>query len=326
MDSSMNSKILYLTGGDVRSLNISPAQARDAVREAFERHFDGKSQSLKKGSLMLGPGHGFQTMVAADAGAGIATVKWVAIAQVEPNSDRAGINGVVCVSDYTTGQPVALMDGNEITLIRTAALSSVAASLMVTALPKSIGMIGCGLQAVAHLDAFRDLFPSLTHVYAFSKEKSSSDKFVDDARAKGLTGEATESPEPVLENSDVVVTMVPGGPGLVPFLDANRLKSEVFVSAVDLGRSWIPESLSAFQFLATDSLTQGHAPLDVNGEPVDTEKFHTDLTRLAGEKSAPVAGRKLFCFKGYALADLALANLVLKLAKERGRVGMELPR
>jgi len=322
----MNSAILYLSGDDVRSLNISPAQARDAVREAFERHFDGKSQSLKKASLALGPGHGFQTMVAADAGAGIATVKWVAMAQVEPNSKRAGINGVICVSDYTTGEPVALMDGNEITLIRTAALSSVAASLMVTEPPKSIGMIGCGMQAVAHLDAFRDLFPSLAHVYAFSKRKSSSDKFVDTARDTGLTGEATDSPEPVLENSDIIITMVPGGPGLVPFLDANRLKSEVFVSAVDLGRSWIPESFPAFQFLATDSLTQGRAPFDINGEPVNTAKFHTDLTGLAGEKPAPVAGRKLFCFKGYALADLALANLVLKLAKEQGGVGVELSR
>jgi len=233
---------------------------------------------------------------------------------------------VICVSDYATGEPVALMDGNLITLLRTAALSSVAASLMVTEKPKNIGMIGCGMQAVAHLDAFLDLFPSLTHVYAYSSEKSSSDRFVATARDKGLTGQATDSPEPVLYQSDIVITTVPGGPGLVPFLDANRLKSEVFVSAVDIGRSWIPESFTAFDFLATDSLTQGHAPFDVKGEPVDTARFHTDLTGLAGEKPAPIAGRKLFCFKGYALADLALANLVLKRAKERGGVGMELPR
>lgn len=91
-----------------------------------------------------------------------------------------------------------------------------------------------------------------------------------------------------------------------------------------LAEAGFPNPFPAFQFLATDSLTQGHAPSDVNGEPVNTAKFHTDLTRLAGEKPTPVAGCKLFCFKGYALADLALANLVLKLAKERG--GIELPR
>lgn len=145
--------------------------------------------------------------VAADAGAGIATVKWVAMAQVEPNSARAGINGVICISDYTTGEPAALMDGNEITLIRAAALSSVAAPLMVTETPKSIGMIGCGMQAVAHLDTFRDLFPSLAHVYAFSRKKSSSDKFVATARDKGLTGEATYSSELVLDTSDIIITM-----------------------------------------------------------------------------------------------------------------------
>lgn len=321
----MNSELLYLSADDVRSLSIGPTQARVAIREAFERHAEGKSQSLKKGALFLGPGHGFQTMVAADADAGIATVKWVAIAPVTPNSKKAGVNGVICVSDFTTGEPIALMDGNEITLMRTAAMSAVAASLMVNGTPETIGMIGCGMQALAHLDAFCDLFPSLHHVYAFSRGKCSSEKLVETARGKQLTGEATDSPAPVLENSDIVITMVPGGPDLVPFLDANRLKSEAFVSAVDIGRSWIPETLPAFRLLATDSLAQGLAPYGPNNEPVTTVKFHTDLSGLASEKPEPVAGRKLFCFRGYALADLALANLAIKLAKELA-VGIKLPR
>ena len=321
----MNCKILYLSADDVRSLRIGPTQARIAIQEAFERHANGKSQSLRKTSLFIGPGHGFQSMIAADADAGIATIKWVAMAPAAPHNKQAGINGIICVSDFTAGQPIALMDGNEITLIRTAAMSAVAASLMVNGTPKTIGMIGCGMQSFAHLDAFCSLFPSLEHLYAFSRQKRSSEKLVAAAVGRQLTGEATDSPDTVLKNADVLITMVPGGPTLVPFLDANRLKSEVFVSAVDVGRSWIPETLPAFQLLATDSLTQGLAPHGPNNEPVTTVKFHTDLARLAGERPEPVAGRKLFCFRGYALADLALASLILKRANEQ-KVGIELPR
>jgi ornithine cyclodeaminase/alanine dehydrogenase len=321
----MNSKLLYLTAADVRSLAIGPEQARTAILSAFERHFRGMSHSLKKASLSLGAGHGFQAMVAADADAGVATVKWVAMSPVEPGSQRAGINGVICVSDYVTGEPVAVMDGNEVTLIRTAALSAAAASLMVSRAPKTIGMIGCGMQAYGHLAAFHDLFPSLEHVYACSLQAWHAEKLVEAANRRGLTGEISVTPGAALENSDILISMVPGGPGLVPFLDANRLKKDVFVSAVDLGRSWLPATFPAFDFLATDSLSQGNAPSDVNGDAVSTVTYHTDLTALTGEKSVPAGGRKLFCFKGYALADLAIADLAFNLAKQRD-VGIQLPR
>ena len=321
----MSGKILYLSAEDVRSLNINPAMARTAMKEAYERHAAGLSESQKKGSLFIGPGHGFQTMVAADSGAGIATVKWVAMSPVEPGSGRAGINGIVIVSDYTTGEPVAILDGNLVTLLRTAAMSAVAASMMIVEAPQSIGFVGCGMQALAHLDAFCSLYPSLKHVYAFNLDKSAAERLVGYAKGKGMTGDAVDGHDSVLENADIVITTVPGGPNLVPFLDANKLKKDAFVSAVDLGRSWLPETFPSFQWLVTDSLSQGDAPWDVKTEPVTTAKFHTDLTQMAGEKPSPVSGRKLFCFKGYALADLTLAGLAYNLAKEKG-IGQELPR
>lgn len=321
----MTGKILYLSAEDVRSLNIDPTRARTALQQAYERHAAGLSVSRKKESLYLGPGHGFQTMVAADSGAGIATVKWVAMAPVEAGSGRAGINGVVIVSDYRSGEPVAILDGNLITLLRTAAMSAVAASMMITEAPHSIGFIGCGMQAQAHLDAFRDLYPSLKTVYAFNPRRPAAECLLGHAQNLGFTGEVVDAPDRVLAHADIIITTVPGGPTLVPFLDANKLGKNAFVSAVDLGRSWLPTSFPAFQWMVTDSLSQGDAPWDVNSDPVTTARFHADLTQLAGEKTPPVAGRKLFCFKGYALADLVLADLACRLAKEQG-IGQELPR
>lgn len=320
-----NDPILYLSAADVRALNIDPDLARTTMRRAYERHAEGLSDSLKKGSLYLGPGHGFQTMVAADSGAGIATVKWVAMAPTVHGSGRAGINGLIVVSDYVTGEPVAMMDGNLITLLRTAAMSAVAASLQIVDAPHSIGFIGCGMQALAHVDAFCALYPSLQHVYAFNLNKAPAERLVAYAKGKGVDGVAVESYEDVLKDADIVISTVPGGPNLVPFLDANKLRKNAFVSAVDLGRSWLPESFPAFQWLVTDSLSQGNAPWDVNSEPVTTATFNADLTQMIGQKLAPAEGRQLFCFKGYALADLALADLVYRLAQDQD-IGLRLPR
>jgi alanine dehydrogenase len=190
--------------------------------------------------------------------------------------------------------------------------------------PAVIGMIGCGLQAYAHLDAFRDLYPGLQHVLAFSRSRGSAEKLA--AAATALTAAVVDDANAILTRADIVISMVPGAPGLRPFLDARRLKPVSFACAVDTGRSWMPESLPAFDMLATDSLAQSTAPYDVDGNPVTTARFETDLVQLADRQGlAAATKRSLFCFRGVSLADLALAGLVVAKAKASGR-GLTLPR
>lgn len=321
----MSNSIIYLNAEDIRALQLSPALARQSVQTTFGDHASGLNQCLPKAALDLGPGHGFQSMAAASKADGIATIKWVSMVPVAAGSNQTGIHATICVNDYATGEPLAIMDGNEITLIRTAAMSAAAAAKMVAGSPKTIGMVGCGLQAYAHLTAFRDLFPSLEKLVAFSRSKASAEGLAEHARQSGLQAEATDIAEDVLRQSDIVISMVPGAPGLKAFLDARLLKPDAFVSAVDIGRSWIPESLSAFELRATDSLTQSKAPYDSLTKPVESAPFHTDLVELCSGKSFDLSGRKLFCFRGYGLADMALASVVLKEARKHG-AGLSLAR
>ncbi|MGX1787114.1 ornithine cyclodeaminase family protein [Bosea sp. NPDC055332] len=318
--------MLYLSRADVKSLGISPREAREAILRAFRDHAGGLNRSLPKSSLMIGPGHGFQSMAAASEADSIASMKWVAMAPTPPNSRVPGINGLIVLNDYATGVPVAVLDGDEITLVRTAALSAAAASLMAPEHPVVMGFVGCGLQAYAHLSAFLDLYPGLKKILAFSRSGSSAEQLAQAARSHGLEAQVVEDHGDLLTQSDIVISMVPGAPGLKPFLNARILKANAFVSAVDLGRSWFPDDLPAFDVLATDSLEQSKAPYDVNGDYVKTVRFDHDLAglissgyRLAGES------RSLFAFKGFALADLALAHLVHRRAMEAG-AGTALPR
>jgi ornithine cyclodeaminase/alanine dehydrogenase len=275
---------------------------------------------------MLGPGHGFQSMTAASEAQGVATLKWVAIAPVPPGSALPGINGLILASDHASGVPLAVMDGDEITLVRTAAMSAAAASLMARPDPSTIGFIGCGLQAHAHLDAFIALYPGLSEALCLSRSKVSAEALADAARTRGLAAEVSHSANELIARCDIVISMVPGAPGLEPFLDARLMKPDAFASAVDTGRSWIPETLPAFEVLATDSLAQSKAPYDVNGEPVTSVRFQHDLAGLSGLTAPITAGRRsMFCFRGFAVADLALACLVLEKAREAG-LGTRLPR
>ncbi len=322
----MSERLLYLSRDDVKGLGVDPRAAREAVLAAFRDQAAGLNRSLPKSALGLGPGHGFQAMTAASQASGIATLKWVSMAPVGPDSPVPGINALICVSDYRSGAALAVLDGDEITLIRTAALSAAAATRLAPTAPTTVGFVGCGLQAHAHLAAFVDLYPGLTTVLAFSRSRSSAERLALAASDRGLSAEIAADANDLLARSDIVISMVPGAPGLKPFLDARRMKPNAFASAVDIGRSWLPESLVAFDVLATDSLEQSTAPYDVNGNPVDTIAFGHDLVGLAGAPHPTASrGRSFFCFRGVALADLALATLVLDRARDRG-IGMSLPR
>jgi alanine dehydrogenase len=322
----MADDLVYLSRRDVAALAIAPHAAREAVLAAFRDHAAGRNRSLPKNTLEIGPGHGFQAMCAASEADGVATVKWVAMAPVPPGSAVPGINALICVNDLESGAPLALMDGDGITLIRTAAMSAAAASLLAPPEPKTIGFVGCGLQAHAHLAAFRDLYPGLTGALMLSRSRSSAERLAEAARAAGLAAEVLDDAGVLLSRCDIVISMVPGAPGLTPFLDAGRLPAAAFVSAVDIGRSWIPGTLPAFDLLVTDSLAQSKAPYDVDGRPVATVAFQDDLVRLAGTPPAPSTARRvMFCFRGFALADLALANLALQRARAAG-IGTRLER
>jgi len=321
----MTDTLHYLSAHDVRALAIPPAAARKAIIDAFRDHHHGHNLSLPKYPLKLGPGHGFQAMLAACRAQNIAALKWVAMAPVAAGSAQAGINGIICLNDYASGAPIAIIDGNEITLIRTAAMSAAAATFLAPKHARTLGMVGCGLQAHAHLAAFCDLLPELDTLIACSRSQTSAQALVDAAHARGLTASVTTSADAVVATSDVLISMVPATPGLSPFLDARQLKHDAFVSAVDIGRSWLPESLPAFNLRATDSLTQSQAPYDVHDAPVASAPFHTDLITLCADGSAIEPGRSLFCFRGFAIADLALAVLALRQAQEQG-TGTVLPR
>lgn len=318
--------LLYLSAADVLRVGVTAREARIAVLRAFEGLALGENINVPKTSLEIGPGHIFQALSAASAGAGIATLKWVAAAPVAAGADGQGINGLICVNDYASGAPVAVLDGDEITLIRTAAMSAAAAVHLAPPSPRAIGFVGCGRQALAHLDAFSDLFPGLQRALAFSRSEGSARRLAEAADEIGIDGEVVSDPDDLLRRCDIVISMVPGAPGLRAFLDARLMPEASFASAVDIGRSWIPASLGAFDVLATDSLAQSKAPYDVDTKPVEGAAFAADLSLLAsGAYTMTSPGRAMFCFRGLGLADLALAGIVVEKAKALG-IGTTLER
>lgn len=312
--------LLYLGAADIAALKPAPAQLRSTLARSFLQHGRHSVWTQPKQTLAIAPGHFFQAMCAASPDPPYAAAKWVGVAAANSERGLANVDGLVVLSDLETGQPLAIIDGNSLTVLRTAAMSGLAAEHLARRDSMSIGFVGCGQQAHGHLEALRDVLPGLTDVVCLSRSAGSARALADAARGLGLRGRETTSPGDVLA-CDVVVTTVPGAAGLTPFLDATELRPGSFVSAVDLGRSWRSETFGAFDTRIVDDNVQAQDPAN-RSKLAYPGPFDADLAMLVGG-TAPgrtdPAQRILFLFPGFALADLAVASELFVLAMQNGR-------
>ncbi|MBL8701510.1 MAG: ornithine cyclodeaminase family protein [Alphaproteobacteria bacterium] len=312
--------LLYLSEADVARVALPPDSAREAVAATFAAHHATRAGVKPKLSLEIAPGHSFQSMCAASAEAGVAINKWLGIAPLVAGSTGASIHAMVALNDYRSGRLLAVMDGNLLTAIRTAAMSALAARHLASPSPETIAFIGCGLQAHSHLAALHALYPGLRRVRAISRTPRSADALVSAAAARGLQAAASSDPAAVIAESDLVVTTVPMHAGFRPFLDPAWLRPGSFAAAVDVGRSWMAPGLAALDIRATDDRSQAGELAKALGLG-DPAPFHADLAELA---SGAVRGRTdprqraMFVFRGFALGDLAVAARIYESARSAG--------
>lgn len=321
----MQEHLLYLSEAEVAGAGISLARLREVVAAAFEAQARGTAQAASKSVLTLGSGHVFQAKPAVLRDAGIAGMKWFGLV---PSAQTTGptICSLILLSDVRTGRPLAIMGGNGITATRTAAMSAIAAQSLARAESRTIGFVGCGVQAASHLDALRLVLPQLTEVVAYSRTAASAERFADSARARGFRARTVQMPREAVEGLDVVVSTVPEGATPLEFLDPDWLAPGAFAAAVDLGRSWDRAGFTKLDILATDEHAQTRVLAGI-GRMSYAGPYAADLAEIAAgafSGRATPAQRAMFIFSGHALADLAAAQTVYETALARN-LGTRLP-
>jgi ornithine cyclodeaminase/alanine dehydrogenase-like protein (mu-crystallin family) len=148
---------LILTKKDVQQI-LTMELAVPAVEAAFAAHGRGETLMPVKVYLPLPQYDGdFRAMPAYMAGS--AGVKWV---NAHPkNPERFGlptVRGVYILSDPTNASPLAVMDATLLTAFRTGAAGAVASKYLARKAPKSLGFVGCGVQARMLLAAHRQIY------------------------------------------------------------------------------------------------------------------------------------------------------------------------
>jgi len=204
-----------ITEAQVASV-LTPTAARHALHDAFVQMGRGQGSVLARGRAageLDGASLGISAMGAVLAAAGVLGTKVY--------STRNGqFQFVVTLFSATTGLPLATLEANELTRLRTSAATAVAADALARKDAKVLAVFGAGTQARAHVEALR-LVRNFERVLVCAR--SGAEAFAAEIGAEAVDAATAAS------QADVIITATRSNEAL---FDGALVKPGAFVGAV----------------------------------------------------------------------------------------------
>lgn len=161
--------MLLLSSALIRKI-LTPAACIPLMRRAFVAEAEGRAvQPIRQ--IMSLPGNGgilgmMPGCVLGDGGLG---AKVVSVIPGNSGTKLPSHQGLVVLMDPITGSPSAILDAAAITAVRTAAATAAATDALARGDAKTLGIYGCGQQAMEHITSI-SLVRRLSKVVVFGRE------------------------------------------------------------------------------------------------------------------------------------------------------------
>lgn len=287
-----------------------------ALISALERMFIEGCEVPQRHQHQLGQDLTLLIMPAWQLG-GLLGIKTVSIAPGNAEQGLPGLFSSYSLFDASTGQPLAMLDGNEITSRRTAAASALAASRLANPASSTLLVVGSGRVAALLPAAYRAAMPGLKRVLVWARRPEAAKELVEQWQALGIEATVADDLAPACAQADIVSCatlarepliraewLKPGSHldligGFTPQM--REAHSDCFVDAalwVDTDEA-LRKSGDLLQPLAEGVIT----PASVRGDLAA-------LCRLAPGAAHQANKRSVFKSVGTGLEDLAAARLV----------------
>ena len=304
--------LLVLTRGDLESLALSWTEIVDVLDDAFRQKAAGLVQNPPKPAVRPRSDAFINAMPAYLEGSDRVGIKWVAGFEQNRAKGLPYIYGVFVLTDAETGRPLALMDGGWLTEMRTAGVTGVVLR-SVPDRPRTVGIVGAGVQGRRHLELMLELQPSIEEVRVFDAVPEASRTLV--ALAGDRTGVVATSANEAVAGVDLAATMVTVP--LEPRLSCAATAPDALLLPVDYDDAMAPAAANEAALYVVDDLGQyGSVREEHFGafRPPDGELAQV----VAGELEVPEAGRRMFLNMGIAMDDVALGARCYDRALELG--------
>lgn len=320
----MNNQLLLLKGHEIdQLLHNQEAAIIESVKAAYQTHARQES-IMPPNSYLRFPNKEKERIIAKAAYLGgdfqEAGIKWIASF---PNNLQKGIeraSATLILNDAETGHPTAILESSIISAKRTAASAALAAKTMREDRPvKAVGLIGCGLINYETLRFLIHVFPEVEAVYLLdlSVERATEFKGKINQLNDQVTVHIATSLADLLANCEV---MAAGTTAVNPFIDSldGHLPHAVFLhtSLRDLTEKVILSADNVVDDI--EQVCSNNTSLHLAEKQVGNRDFiRTTIGDILNGDAAPAdltQDLAIFSPFGLGILDLALANLVKKLA------------
>jgi len=316
------SRILVLSGSDIES-HVSTADLIPAVAQAY--------RALARSEAELSPKFHWEFVAGRSAAFASVLPAWgvmaIKVASVRPANPQHGLpTGIsqVLLHRADTGEPLALLDGKTITIMRTGAAA--AAGALALARPESsvVALFGPGVVGKACLDAIASSFP-IERAYVVGIDKEEAARFVAVHQSAYRIPLIPSGGEEAVRHADIVLTVTPS---TTPVVRDAWVRDGTHISAMGAdwrGKQELESAILRRSLFVTDNRTQcleiGEANVPHAAGQFEADGIHAEIGEvLSGRKGGREVATQVTVFdsSGIAVQDLAAAYHIYQLAVEGG--------
>jgi alanine dehydrogenase len=300
---------------------VTPADAYDAVMACLTAAARGEAENFPVIRQALGEGRQYGFKSGIDRAAGQMGVK--AGGYFPGNAARGIINhqSSVFLFDPDSGRPLAMVGGNLLTALRTAAAAAISIDRLARPDARVLGIVGAGHQAGFQLRAAARLRP-WERVIGWNLHPEMLPRLGAIAAELGLPFEAVDLPRMVEADAIITITSSPAASLMTAHVSPG---THLACMGTDtMGKQEIEPALVARARVYTDEVAQsvsiGEAQHAVAAGLLDADKIIPLGAVLAGLAPGRQSDSEITLYDGtgVALQDLAVAALAVTRAKARG--------
>ncbi|HLQ86189.1 MAG TPA: ornithine cyclodeaminase family protein [Salinisphaeraceae bacterium] len=315
---------MLIINEEIAQATVSRSEAFAAVEQAFAamatgaaRNFPVVREALGYADALYGFKSGF------DSSAGVLGLK--AGGYWPGNADQGLTNhqSSVFLFDPDTGQPSAMVAGNYLTAIRTAAACAIAIHHLARANARTLGIIGAGHQSQFQLRAAAEQ-RDFNRVLAWNISPHGLDRLAEIAAEIGLDFKVVERDE-LTQEADVIVTITSC---FEPLLMADQIRPGTHLCCMGtdtIGKQEVDPALVAKARLFTDEPAQaaqlGECQHAVKAKLISEQDIVPIGAVIAGQQQGRTDNDDITLFDGtgVGLQDLAVAARAIELARKTGQ-------
>lgn len=251
--------------------------------------------------------------------------KLVSLFPKNANDNKPVLNGVMVLNDARTGEPLAMINGNKLTAMRTGAVGATAVKYLAPFNVQTLGIIGAGIQAY-HQALIVSITRPFRKLIICDKNLSKAEVLKDglENKLENIEITVTNNSNQLVLASDVIITATSSNNPVFD-INTNQLDNKTFIGIGSYKPDMQEIPLSLFEKTDKVYVDTLHAKKECGDIKIPLEKgllkesdivpFSSLLTSGELLNEAPI---RIFKSVGMSLFDLTVAELIYRNAKEKG--------